>query len=272
MVFNARHINLVVRLAGTYTLVHTTDGFEGLEHKRMGTTAELRQNGLVILYDNSILNVMEPQLFDAAWLRANGYHDGTSRGRNQAHFLSYANHEMVLRKFMRGGLIAKINPDLFVRTGKDRNRAMREFKLLDWMNSNGLPVPRPVAARFTTLGPFYRAAIITERIPGARPLEDILREMPVSSTIWFAIGAAVKQLHNHHVFHSDLNCRNILIDAESTVWLIDFDKCDRRPPGWWMSRNLSRLRRSLRKESRSPFGLNWGEQDWTDFLKGYATV
>ena len=177
---------------------------------------------------------------------------------------------MVLRKFLRGGLIGKFNRDLFLRTGKTKSRAMREFDLLRWMHAKDLPVPRPVAARYTPSGPFYRADIITERIPAARPLEDVLRETSLHTQTWQAVGATIKRIHDHGVFHSDLNCRNILIDRDETVWIIDFDKCEKRTPGEWMTQNLDRLLRSFRKENANAPGLHWNEGAWSQLLAGYT--
>lgn len=236
----------------------------------MGTRAELRQNGTVIRFDGSILNPFEPRLFDVDWLRANGHHEGSAKGRSEAHFLTFADRHMVLRRFLRGGMVGKFNRDLFLRTGKAKSRAMREFDLLGWMHTKGLPVPRPVAARYTPLGPFYRADIITERIPGARPLEDVLRETPLHTQSWRAVGTTIKRLHDHGVFHSDLNCRNILIDRDDTVWIIDFDKCEKRAPGGWMTQNLDRLLRSFKKENARPPGLHWDETAWSQLLAGYS--
>lgn len=236
----------------------------------MGTTSDLRLNGTVIRYDNSLLDPMQPRLFDTDWLESNSYLQGSTRGRSQAHFLTYANRDMVLRHFHRGGLIARLNRDRYLRSGMERSRAFREFDLLSWMRARDLPVPRPMAARYIPSGLIYRADIITERIPATRPLEEVLRAATLPAHVWSTIGATIRKLHEHHVFHSDLNCRNILIDCDDRAWLIDFDKCDRRTPGPWMQHNLDRLERSLRKESGKSPGLRWSAEDWTNLLLGYS--
>ncbi|MEM9425819.1 MAG: 3-deoxy-D-manno-octulosonic acid kinase [Pseudomonadota bacterium] len=236
----------------------------------MGTTSEHREGGSVIRYDSAVIEVMEPGLFDVDWLRSKGCLVGQSRGRSQAYFLNYAGRQMVLRHFRRGGLIGRFNPDLYFRLGVERSRAMREFDLLGWMRAEGLPVPRPIAARHAPVGLFCRADIITERISEARPLEDVLRERQLSAVVWQAVGRVVRQMHDHGVYHSDLNCRNILLDDRKQVWLIDFDKCERRAPGDWAQGNLDRLQRSLRKESTRPTGLNWEEAAWSDLIEGYS--
>ncbi|MEM7718476.1 MAG: 3-deoxy-D-manno-octulosonic acid kinase [Pseudomonadota bacterium] len=236
----------------------------------MATHSDLRHNGSVIRYDTRFLDPMEPRLFDVAWLMAEGYHQGNSAGRGEAHFIRFAGREMVLRPFRRGGLVGKINRDLYLRGGLDASRPMKEFALLDWMRAQALPVPRPVAAQVTSTGIFYRAALVTERLAGARPLEDILRDRPLHSDVWGTVGGVIRLLHNAGVDHSDLNCRNILLDPEHRPWLIDFDKCRRRQPGAWSVDNLDRLKRSLVKQNGRGDGLHWEQADWEALSAGYA--
>lgn len=235
----------------------------------LGTQLDILHDGSVIRYDDALIDPMEPRLFDVAWLKAEGHHRGSSSGRGEAHFLSFAGREMVLRYFRRGGLVGKINRDLYLRRSVGQSRSMQEFELLRWMRAEGLPVPRPVAAQVTPSGMFYRAAIITERIPEARPMEEVLRDNPLPADLWGRVGAVIRQMHDAGVYHSDLNCRNILIDAEQKIWLIDFDKCRRRAPGSWQAENLERLRRSLRKESGKGVGLHWTEGNWSALIAGY---
>lgn len=174
-------------------------------------------------------------------------------------------------RFEGGGLIGRINSDLYMRFGAKYSRAFREYRLLEWMNSRGLSVPQPVAARYVPTGLCYRADLITERIPQARPLADILLETPLTLATWSKIGGVIRQMHALGVHHSDLNCRNILLDTDMQVWLIDFDKCRRRNNTGWQPQNLSRLRRSLIKEKTKHPELNWSDTDWSTLLSGYES-
>jgi len=234
------------------------------------TPSDLRLNGAVIRFDASVLSTMEPCLFDPQWLRSNQFWQGATQGRSQAHFFQYAGVDMVLRHFHRGGLISWVNRDLYLRTGAGNSRALREFDLLREMHTDGLPVPSPVAAQYVPLGPFYRADIITQRIPNSLPLQEVLGDRALSSHLWAAIGAHVRDLHDYGVFHSDLNCRNILLDTNDRIWFIDFDKCEKRVTGAWMQANLDRLHRSLKKLANQSLDLHWHEEDWADFLAGYT--
>lgn len=238
----------------------------------MGTHLDQHHNGSVIRYDSDLLNPLEPRLFDVGWLRSEGHHRGTSSGRGEAHFLSFGRHDMVLRPFRRGGLVGRFNKDLYLRTGLERTRSMQELELLSWMRGEGLRVPRPVAAKVAPFGPFYRAAIITEYIPEAQPMEEMLRESDLGEDIWQRVGEAIRQMHDAGVYHSDLNRRNILIDGESQVWLIDFDKCKRRAPGSWTTENLDRLHRSLQKQDSKGRGIHWGQEDWVALMAGYGSA
>ncbi len=232
--------------------------------------SDLRLNGTVIRFDADVLTPMEPNLFDVTWLRSNGLWTGQSEGRNQAHFFHYAGRDIVLRHFHRGGLVGRVNRDLYLRVPAALSRPMREFDLLLQMHGEGLPVPKPVAARYLPLGPFYRADIITQRIPNAQPLQDALVSKAQTPQVWRTVGAQIRGLHEHGVFHSDLNCRNILIDAEGRIWFIDFDKCEKRAPGAWTQANLDRLHRSLTKAANGSGPFHWHNEDWAALLEGYA--
>lgn len=236
----------------------------------MGTTSELHVEGALIWYDATIFATMEQRIFEPDWHRDKGNLRGVSQGRSETYFLRYSDREMVLRRFRRGGIVGKFIRDRYITTRVCNSRAILEFTLLDWMRTHGLPVPRPLAARHRPSGPFYRADLITERIPGARPLAEILLERALPERNWFSIGATIAQMHSLNVFHADLNCRNILLDGCGRVWLIDFDKCKLRAPGAWMRRNLARLRRSFEKEKHQRPDVNWVSEDWAALLSGYA--
>ncbi len=197
----------------------------------------------------------------------------TGSGRGQAHLVSAAAGGMplqfVLRHYRRGGLMAKISHDRFWQTAPHQSRAMQEFSLLRLMRSWGLPVPRPIAARHQPQGLFYRADIVVEMIPGSRNLAQLLSERRLSEAEWRAVGQAIRQLHDRQVFHSDLNCHNLLLDQAGRAWVVDFDKCGVRGGEAWKKQNLERLLRSLRKESKRSKRSEWSEKTWEYLIHGY---
>jgi len=111
-----------------------------------------------------------------------------------------------------------------------------------------LPVPRPLAALCEHRGIFSTGAIMTARIEEAQPLADLLPATGIESGLWAKVGRCISRFHRAGVWHADLNARNILLTAEPSVFLIDFDRA-RFTPGHAVAGkdNLSRLYRSLQK-------------------------
>jgi len=129
-------------------------------------------------------------IFDPAFWRARGELDAVTGGRGSAWFVGSGAHQWVLRHFRRGGFIARLSKDAYVWTGERRVRAFAEWRLLELLRRRGLRVPKPVAARYQRRGLWYRCDLITERIPGARPLSALLCEEPLAAAQWRAVGAA----------------------------------------------------------------------------------
>jgi 3-deoxy-D-manno-octulosonic acid kinase len=203
-----------------------------------------------------------------------------TRGRGSAWFVSERGR-WVLRHYRRGGWIARLSRDRYIWAGEARVRAFAEFRLLAELVRGGLPVPKPVAARYRRRGPFYRCDLITQRIAGARPLSSVLSREPVSEDLWREVGAAVARLHAAGADHPDLNAHNILVGDGGAVSVIDFDRGVLRNPaaksgGWvpagprgWSAKNLSRLHRSLVKVSRDLPPDRFSAAAWDRLLAGY---
>lgn len=175
-------------------------------------------------------------------------------GRQAAWFIDLPNGGRgVLRHYRRGGLVARCFYDQYLWLGAERTRSWAEFEVMCYLHGQGVPVPMPVAASWHRHWAYYRAALITEQVPGARTLASLL------SIKWVPLVArAIKKMHDAGVYHADLNAFNILIDAEQAVWLIDFDRARRygRLSFTQRERNLQRLQRSLLKLSGA-VGARW---------------
>ncbi len=184
-------------------------------------------------------------------------------GRQAAWFVEGQGWQGVLRRYRRGGMIARISRDAYLWNGESRPRSFREYRLLADLRAQGLPVPAPLAAAYWRQGPIYRAAIVVERIPGVRPLAQALSE-----PLWQPVADAIVRMHRAGVWHADLNAFNILIGNDKRVWLIDFD---RGTQGVLSERqrqaNLERLRRSLRKVAGED-----GERFWMRLRDSYWTA
>jgi len=115
----------------------------------------------------------------------------------------------------------------------------------------------------------YRADLLTELIPGVDPLADQL-DPGLPRIRWWQIGQTLRRFHDAGFFHADLNARNILLDPEGGVYVIDWDRGRVRPPGRWARANLARLRRSLVKLSAGPSAVRLAEGGKA-LETGYAT-
>jgi len=238
----------------------------------------VQQKGLEIWYDPDFMPAAETEFakdyFDADYWQAQGRVSGTASGRSKAWFIAQAPQNWLLRHYYRGGLVGKFNKDRFAQEPISQTRAMAEFELLMKLRELELPVPRPIAAKYEQAkGWGYRADIIVEVIPNAQDLFHILLERAILTETWHAVGAAIKRLHNERVYHSDLNCHNLMLDADNKVWIVDFDKCGFKDAGLWQQENLKRLKRSLLKEQgkcqEQGKEFHWHESDWQALIVGY---
>lgn len=220
-----------------------------------------------ILYDDELLSHPDPTLFDPA--RWPGVPRAT-RGRGAALFISHGGQDWVLRHYRRGGLAGRLLDDQYAWLGRGRTRAFREWSLLAELAGLGLPVPRPVAARYCRRGLVYSADLVTVRLPGVRSLAERLAAGEAGQPAWRAVGACIRRFHDLGIWHADLNAHNVQLDEAGKAWLLDFDR-GRRWPLWpgWRRRNLARLQRSLVR-LRAREGLAFQDQHWQWLLAGYA--
>ena len=239
--------------------------------------ATLQHEKSLILYDADSLwdapesHQIQPALFTTAYWQQLGRITGAAPGRGNSLFVQPepdSCQEWVIRHYLRGGLIARLSRNQYLWMGRERTRAFAEMRLNAHLFERGLPVPRPIAAWVSRHGLTYEAALITQRIPGARALADCLNDQQLSKedlrTLLLSVGHMIRRFHDHCLDHVDLNARNILIDQRHNPWLIDLDRCRLRHPGGWQNANLNRLERSLHKFNPSV--------SVTPVLKGYRTT
>ena len=228
------------------------------------TARTLSAGRATILYDDTLVSHADEALF-AQPVRA-----VAAGGRGAAWIVPGADGgEWVLRHYRRGGLPAKLIEDTYLWTGLGYTRPWREWHLLAELHALGLPVPRPVAARVTRNRIGYRGDLITRRVPYARSLAELLVAGSTVPIPWPAIGTCIRRFHEAGVWHADLNAHNILVDRTGGVWLIDFDRGERRSGDVaWKQENLARLKRSLRKSEPAEAVI---AQGWAALLDAYAT-
>jgi len=216
--------------------------------------------GGAICFDPARIVTPSEHLFnpDNAQLGASSVKVG---GRQSAWFVTGAFGSAVLRHYRRGGMIARISRDRYIWSGASATRSFAEFCILRDLSNLGLNVPAPLAAAYWRSGPFYRAAILIERIEGVRTLAETL-DHP------HAVALAIHAMHQANVWHADLNAYNVLLSQAGQVWLIDFDRARRRTMSPALRQaNLLRLRRSLLKVA----GQN-GVQFWSQVQQAYEQI
>lgn len=234
-------------------------------------THELIQKGSVhTVHDPELLPQMSDWLFEPETLAQRGLIERRTSGRRSAFVFRLGERGFVLRHFWRGGLIGRWLDDSYLWLGLSRSRPLREWRLLDTLHREGLPVPRPAALRVSRQGLLYRADLITLQLPQTQTLADLLQQSPAAAELWQRVGAVIGQLHRRGAFHADLNARNILLD-EQNVFLIDWDRGRLlTPAAVWQQRNLERLRRSLEKLSGLLSPFHYRSADFEQLLLGYA--
>ena len=147
-----------------------------------------------------------------------------------------------------------------------------QFRLLADVHARGLPVPRPLAVRYRRTGLWYRCDLMTARLPAAESMAERLTGAPLDSDTWVAIGHAIRRLHDHGVYHADLNAHNVLLSDAGDVYFVDFDRGSLREPApGWQRQNMRRLYRSLRKIDRARPDFNFSEVTWSDLDDAYST-
>jgi 3-deoxy-D-manno-octulosonic acid kinase len=200
-----------------------------------------------ILFDPRRADVLPACVFDLEHWHARGALTERPGGRGSVHFIEDGKRHWVLRRYLRGGMAASFASDRYLFTGAERTRSFRELRLLEAMRERDLPVPAPVAARYRRSGAAYRAELVTERLPGARSLQEAIAAGEMDDARWAAVGRCLRHFHDAGVQHADLNMRNIMLGEHREVWVLDFDRGRLRQPGAWSRRVLDRLGRSIEK-------------------------
>jgi 3-deoxy-D-manno-octulosonic acid kinase len=227
-----------------------------------------QKNRVYIVYDDDLLKENIDDCFSADYWQQQNRIVGSAQGRGTTWFVQLDQLQGALRHYRRGGLFGKLISDHYIFNGWQKTRSVREFYLLDKLNQEGVNVPKPIAARVNKGLFSYQADLLSEKIPDAKDLVDILQHRTLSAQEYRAIGVQIKNMHNAQVNHSDLNIHNILLDKSGKVWLIDFDKCYQQSGDNWKKSNLERLLRSFNKELNKR-SIKWQADDWQDLIRGY---
>ena len=227
--------------------------------------------GSVIVYDDALVSHITPELFEPDYWGDVDSAPGYSGGRGTTLFVNHEGQDWVLRHYHRGGVVGRFLHDQFLWLGESRTRPFAEWDLLNAICRDGLPAPQPVAARYVRRGFSYTADLITVRLPGVMPFSNRLASEAVGQDVWTDVGRCVGRFHAAGYFHADLSTHNLQIGADNTIYLLDFDRGEKRSDGNWRQQNLERLHRSCLKITRGG-DVHYKAQNWEALLSGYKEV
>lgn len=224
----------------------------GYEAGRAGRVQFVARTGLADFVQNAIGR--HGSLY--AWAEANSTR--TLQGRTTAHVAESPAGPWVVRHYVRGGAVASLLGDRYLRAAEQR--PLRELWISALARERGIPTPAVAAVAVQHAGPFYRGDIATDLIPDAADLAVIsVGEARVPDAerrlAWHAAGRLVQQAAEAGLIHADLNVRNIIVAwtlGAARAWLLDLDRCrlTHRPTRNDLDRMVERFHRSVRKLER----------------------
>lgn len=229
----------------------------------------IKKNKVRIVYDDSLISRDIEASFNEQFWQDKDHLIGSAQGRGTTWFIQLDKLQGALRHYRRGGLFGKIISDHYIFNGWQKTRSLQEFYLLNKLNQAGVNVPKAIAAKVVKRTFCYQADLLSEKIPSAKDLVDILQQRVLTTGEYQAIGLQIKKMHQIQVNHTDLNIHNILLDDTGKIWLIDFDKCYQQQGESWKKSNMARLLRSFNKELKKR-AIKWDSQDWQSLMKGYS--
>jgi 3-deoxy-D-manno-octulosonic acid kinase len=195
--------------------------------------------------------------------------EASSGGRGGSCLIKVDGRKAVLRRYRRGGVVARLLSDQYLWLGQARTRPWQEWDVLERARAEGLPVPEPLAACTCRSLLWYRAALVTAYLDGTEMMTQRLRREHLSRKSWFDLGALFKRMHAVGIRHADLTPDNILMDADDRFYLVDFDMARLMPRlDDWQWQPLYRFQRALDKRHRHQ-ALNFSEDDWQALMDGY---
>src|SRR6202008_4863764 len=183
-----------------------------------------------ILFDPERVDAPGGWLFDRGRWQSAGALIPHTGGRGSIHFIEDGRRSWALRRYLRGGMAARVARERFLFLGEERTRSFRELRLLAQLRSLGLPVPAPVAAGYRRGALTYVAELVTERLAGAAPLIETLRAGGMGAARWDAVGRGLGRFHDAGVQHAALPANNILLGDAGEVGVLDFDRGRLREP------------------------------------------
>jgi serine/threonine protein kinase len=188
-----------------------------------------------------------------------------------------AGERMVIRKYLRGGLLRFLNRDIY--WGSER--PLKELCIGVGATLEGIPTAEILAVvTVNVAGPFYRGYIISKELSSCKDLADFLDTIAKDAKksmlrqkreVLDKVAKLVHSMHDKGFYHGDLNLKNFLVDVtdDKKVYIIDWDKsCLKKSlSDAARRRNILRLCRSMEKLGRQ--GLPVTERDQLFLIDTY---
>ena len=173
------------------------------------------------------------------------------QGRGTTYRIGTPHGDWVVRRYRRGGAVARVLGERYLRVG--RPRPLRELEVSAAARERGVRTPEVMAVVVHPARFFVRGDLATRYIEGALDLaqlgfgeSSVPRDQQLAA--WQAAGRLVRELAQAGLSHPDLNLKNILIrNAQEgpQAWVLDLDRAvigAASAPAMW-----ARLQRSLQK-------------------------
>jgi tRNA A-37 threonylcarbamoyl transferase component Bud32 len=145
------------------------------------------------------------------------------QGRAQVDFMTLPSWgAIVVKPYMRGGLMRHVSRRHHLRS--NRSRGESEFRILQSLRQEGLPVPEPIGwAEHGQL--WVKTWLFIAEIPRSQTLSAIARtDAEQAATHLASVRQWIDRLVDLKIHHVDLHPGNVLVDDQNKVFLIDFDK------------------------------------------------
>ena len=239
--------------------------------KHMSDTVIKKINNTIIFYERDNEKDIEQLFID-------GFFDSDEREN-----VKLINNEHWIKKhYFRKGLM-KFLGDNYLFAKLQNTRSFQEYSILKYLVKKNFNTCKPIIGWVSSNMISYKANLVVEKIEETKTLSATLisiyrgeRDTSAISSGYYLLGKEVAKMHQHGVFHGDLNANNILVTREifhSTdksskgIYIIDFDKSKiQKISKKDISSNINRLKRSLNK-----IGI-YNENDFQSFETGYKSI
>lgn len=178
----------------------------------------------------------------------------------------------VVRRYLRGGWMAPILNDRYLRRGSPR--PLRETRASEAARARGIPTPPVIAGVVYPTGLWYRADLVTRYVPDAIDLADFLFRRELAGTALSSehrasalaqAGRLARSMADAGIYHPDLNARNFLVvEGGADLQVLDLDRGRAVSDAIPLAPMAARLTRSLRKFETTT-GVALGEEAWAAF-------